>query len=73
MEKRRIHWAVALLAAPLLALAGAVAPQSAMCAVSDASGPGPCCKVCTTGKACGDTCIAKDKKCHKGAGCACNG
>lgn len=32
-----------------------------------------CCKTCTKGKACGDTCIAKDKTCHKGKGCACNG
>lgn len=32
-----------------------------------------CCKVCKKGKACGDTCIAKEKTCHKGAGCACNG
>ena len=32
-----------------------------------------CCKVCKKGKACGDSCIAKSKQCHKGAGCACNG
>ncbi len=32
-----------------------------------------CCKVCTTGKACGDSCIARDKTCHKPPGCACNG
>ncbi len=32
-----------------------------------------CCKVCTTGKACGDSCIAKNLTCHKGPGCACNG
>ncbi len=36
--------------------------------------PSPtCCKVCTTGKACGDTCIAKDLTCHITGGCACNG
>ena len=28
-----------------------------------------CCKVCKKGKACGDSCIAKSKQCHKGAGC----
>lgn len=33
---------------------------------------GTCCKVCSTGKACGDSCINKDETCHKGAGCACN-
>ena len=32
-----------------------------------------CCKICTTGKACGDTCIAREKICHVGPGCACNG
>jgi len=32
-----------------------------------------CCKICTTGKACGDTCIARDKACHVGPGCACDG
>jgi hypothetical protein len=30
-----------------------------------------CCKVCTKGKPCGDTCIAQDKTCHVGSGCAC--
>jgi hypothetical protein len=32
-----------------------------------------CCKVCHKGKACGDSCIARDKTCHKGKGCACDG
>ena len=32
-----------------------------------------CCKVCHKGKACGDSCIARDKTCKKGKGCACNG
>ncbi len=32
-----------------------------------------CCKVCSTGKACGDSCISRSKMCHKGAGCACDG
>jgi hypothetical protein len=32
-----------------------------------------CCKVCTTGKACGDTCISRDKECHVPPGCACDG
>ena len=34
---------------------------------------GVCCKICTTGKACGDSCISRDKTCQVGAGCACNG
>lgn len=30
-----------------------------------------CCKVCSKGKPCGDTCIAQDKNCHLPPGCAC--
>jgi hypothetical protein len=30
-----------------------------------------CCKVCTKGKPCGDTCISQDKTCNVGPGCAC--
>jgi hypothetical protein len=32
-----------------------------------------CCKVCRKGKACGNTCIARDKTCTVGPGCACDG
>lgn len=32
-----------------------------------------CCKICRKGKACGDTCISRNKTCHVGPGCACNG
>jgi hypothetical protein len=32
-----------------------------------------CCKVCSKGKACGDSCISRDKDCHKPPGCACDG
>ena len=32
-----------------------------------------CCKHCTIGKACGNTCISMDKTCHVGPGCACDG
>lgn len=31
-----------------------------------------CCKVCSQGKACGDTCIAVDATCSQPAGCACD-
>ncbi len=30
-----------------------------------------CCKVCSKGKPCGDSCISRSKTCHKGIGCAC--
>ena len=32
-----------------------------------------CCEVCHAGKACGDSCISRSKRCHKGSGCACDG
>lgn len=31
-----------------------------------------CCKQCNKGKACGNSCISRDKTCHKGSGCACD-
>lgn len=32
-----------------------------------------CCRVCRTGKACGNSCIAASLNCRQPAGCACNG
>lgn len=40
---------------------------------SSGPGPSPCCKICTTGKPCGDTCIAANKTCNTPGGCACSG
>lgn len=31
-----------------------------------------CCKVCSKGKACGNSCISRSYNCHKGRGCACD-
>ena len=31
-----------------------------------------CCRACSKGKACGNSCIARHLNCHKGRGCACN-
>lgn len=44
-------------------------------AVSPISTPSAqyCCKTCTVGKACGNTCISREKTCHVGPGCACDG
>lgn len=39
----------------------------------DNSGGSSCCKVCRSGKACGDSCIDSSKSCNVGRGCACNG
>lgn len=65
---------LALVLLPLLSAptARAEAPIPTLCAVDALTGAPQCCKRCTTGKACGDTCIAKDKRCTKTKGCACN-
>lgn len=34
---------------------------------------GACCRVCTTGQACGDSCIAGESTCNQPEGCACEG
>lgn len=31
-----------------------------------------CCRICTTGKACGNSCISRRLTCHRPPGCACN-
>lgn len=68
------------LALPLAGLAGdngsldlASAPCQAQLQVPWADGvsQAACCRVCTVGKPCGDSCIARNKTCHKGPGCAC--
>ncbi|WP_434425253.1 hypothetical protein [Nannocystis pusilla] len=40
--------------------------------VPDASPASSCCRMCHKGKACGNTCIARDKVCHTPPGCACD-
>jgi uncharacterized protein YjdB len=35
--------------------------------------PRVCCRVCTTGKPCGDSCIAANLTCRTSGGCACSG
>lgn len=32
-----------------------------------------CCRICRTGKACGNSCINRSLTCHQPPGCACNG
>jgi hypothetical protein len=31
-----------------------------------------CCKVCTKGQACGNSCVSRNYQCHKGRGRACD-
>lgn len=40
---------------------------------SPRSPPQSCCRVCRSGKACGDSCIGQGMVCSKGPGCACQG
>lgn len=51
-----------------LLLEQTAAPQSQAHAFSAS-----CCKTCRKGKACGNSCISKKKRCTRGAGCACDG
>ncbi|MCH4810040.1 hypothetical protein [Vreelandella neptunia] len=34
---------------------------------------GGCCKTCSKGKACGNSCISRNYTCHQPKGCACDG
>lgn len=64
------------ISAVLLAAASlAVGPASITCASPAwvASAYASCCKTCKKGRACGDSCISRDKECHKGKGCARDG
>jgi len=47
-------------------------PRPAAPAPPPSGGSGGCCKVCRTGKACGNSCINRGYTCHKSPGCACN-
>ncbi len=71
----RLRWIVKnlrLAGALALTLAAASGPPlTAACKSSSA--PSSCCKVCTTGKACGDSCIPTTGTCSQPPGCACNG
>ena len=67
---RRLLSAIPLAATLVLASS---APLMTACDSPTEGGGTTCCKVCRTGKACGDTCISRSDTCRKGAGCACNG
>lgn len=62
-----------LLPLAVMLLLGGSTPLMSACAEPGPTGAKTCCRVCTTGKACGDSCIARDKTCRVGSGCACNG
>lgn len=56
-----------ILVAAMLGLIAPVTAASPVCASE------VCCKCCSAGKPCGDSCIAKTSKCTKPNGCACQG
>ncbi len=59
-----------LLAAVALSTASLSGAASPLCGTAYAAEK--CCKKCKAGKACGDSCISRDKACTKPKGCACN-
>ena len=67
---------IASAAIDIVALTSLPKPQSAPYFLKATNVPRTsqyCCKVCSAGKACGDSCISRDKVCRVGAGCACDG
>lgn len=78
-------WVLGVAAATVIANYGSSSARAAESAertssaatMSDVLAPAPlpaaCCKVCSKGKACGDSCIARSKECHQPPGCACDG
>ncbi|MGL4609022.1 MAG: PEGA domain-containing protein [Trueperaceae bacterium] len=49
----------------------ALAPEPVPKSVQQIEPIRACCKYCSKGKPCGDTCISRSYTCHKGPGCAC--
>lgn len=72
MRRVRLAFEVFAMAA---VLGFVTAPGLALAPASEATelAPRVCCRICKKGKVCGDSCIARDKKCNKPRGCACDG
>jgi hypothetical protein len=54
---------------PGVTIASIAAPASL--GAFTAPGAKPCCRTCSSGKACGDSCISSRSVCRAGPGCAC--
>jgi hypothetical protein len=52
---------------------GAVAKALGFIQAGTAHQSAACCKICSAGKACGNTCISRNDVCRVGPGCACDG
>ncbi|SOE00074.1 hypothetical protein [Caenispirillum bisanense] len=71
-----------LLAVPALAAAPEPAPMTPWPEATTTAAEAPeassaevassCCKHCSKGKPCCDSCIARDRDCRRGPGCACS-
>lgn len=80
MDRKHRNWIALLLLLPAMSAGGvASAPsdqtRSAGCQAIE-NGlvlQQACCRICSKGKACGNSCIARDKNCHQPPGCACDG
>jgi len=62
---------------PLALLSGAspsvnAGAGPAECRLDPETGARQCCRVCSRGKTCGNSCIARHLTCHRGRGCACD-
>ncbi len=71
MRKRGLFFGLVVVALLGTASAPGLALEPASHAIESA--PRECCKICKKGKACGDSCIARDKQCNEPPGCACDG
>jgi len=79
LSRKRLLGAALCLSA-LITLSPATQAREALVVLSDSPSASPlacipadrCCKKCSTGKACGNSCINVNYNCHKGRGCACN-
>jgi hypothetical protein len=78
---RRLEIAVSIVRRGLVVLVSALLLGMAAPNGADVPAPGAqpacipaarCCKVCSKGQACGNTCISRRFTCHKGRGCACD-
>lgn len=80
---RMIGYMLAIVATVLLSTLASALPVLPAGPLQDWTEPVPwtpapipaqrCCKTCSKGKACGDSCISRGKNCRKGPGCACDG
>lgn len=70
---RKLIFAFLLLWMPSASVADSAISGSSLIAQTGPFQLAACCKICRTGKACGNSCISRAYTCHKPPGCACDG